>query len=126
EGYLRDGTYEALLPPLQALVHIMIDGKYEGKDRQHPDIRKLFTREAALESDWYKERLVVKQQREVDLWTKHVAYLENFLGIKNFKDASRRLRVEEKLQSAKERLEAVKSLQYLKELQGTIGADPLK
>lgn len=126
EGYLRDGTYEALLPPLQALVHLMIDGKYEGKDRQHPDIRKLFTREAALESDWYKERLVVKQQREVDLWTKHVAYLENFLGIKNFKDASRRLRVKEKLQSAKERLEAVRSLQYLKELQGTIGADPLK
>src|SRR5690606_18501405 len=91
EGYFKDGTYEALCPPLQALVSIMVNGNFEGKDRSHPDIRKMFSRESVLNSQWYKERLYVKQQREIDLWTKNIEYLEKFTQMKNFREASQRM-----------------------------------
>ena len=38
---------------------------------------RLFTREAMLASDWYRERLAVKQERDVALWKRHVAALES-------------------------------------------------
>ena len=47
----------------------MAHGHYQGKDARDPEIRALFTREALLASDWYKERLRVKQERDVELWT---------------------------------------------------------
>ncbi len=126
EGYLRDGTYEALIPPLKALIHIMISGQFEGKDRHDPEIRKLFTRDYVLSSDWYKERLYVKQQRDIDLWSKNIAYLEDFLEKKNFAEAAQQLDVHSRLKQARKRLEEVQSSSYLKELQGTFGADLLQ
>ena len=46
---------------------------FEGKDASDPAIRALFTREALLASDWYHERLAIKQQRDIALWERHVA-----------------------------------------------------
>jgi len=126
EGYMKDGTYEALCPPLKALIKIMIDGKFEGKNRQHPDIRKMFDKDAVLDSDWYKERLLIKQQRDTDLWTKNVDYLSGLLEKESFKEAAINLDVPTKLEAAKKNLSRVKSLAHLKFLEGTLGADPLK
>ena len=126
EGYMLDGTYEALCPPLQALIKIMIEGNFEGKDRQHPEFRKLFDRENVLNSDWYKERLFVKQQRDISLWNKNVSYFEKFLKMKNFEEASYRLDIPAKLKAAKHHLEELKSAKFIKYLEGTLGADPLK
>ena len=42
-----------------------------------PKIRGMFAREAMLESDWYRERLRMKQRRDVALWTRHVSALES-------------------------------------------------
>jgi hypothetical protein len=126
EGFMRDGTYEALCPPLQALIHIMIEGNFEGKDRHHSDIRAMFDRKTVLASDWYKERLQVKQKRDIDLWTKNTKYLEEFLLKKNFTEAAQRLDIPTRLIDVRNHLKWVRTSGYLKELQGTFGADPLK
>ncbi len=126
EGFLQDGTYEALCPPLQALIKIMVEGEFEGKKRHHPDIRKMFERDMVLKSDWYKERLLIKQQRDTDLWSRNVDYLSRFVEKESFREASIDLGVPAKLQAARKNLNRVKSLTYLKFLEGTLGADPLK
>ena len=58
-NYFEDGSVDAACPPLQALLHIMAHGHYEGMTVHDPDMRGMFTREALLASDWYKERLRV-------------------------------------------------------------------
>ena len=126
EGFMRDGTIDMLCPPLKALIHIMIDGKYKGKDRSHSDIRAMFTREAVLNSDWYNERLVEKQKRDVAQWTRNVAYIEDVIGRKNFADTSVRLALPDRLVHAKKRLKEVSAPSYLNDLKGTIGADTLR
>ncbi|MCB0669466.1 MAG: hypothetical protein KDC80_26760 [Saprospiraceae bacterium] len=126
EGYLKDGTYESLCPPLQALIKIMINGDYEGQDRHHPDIRQMFTREFVLSSKWYKDRLYIKQQRDIELYSKNIDYLEHFLDKRNFAEAAEKLNVRDRLNQARYQLEKVQSASYLKQLEGTFGADPLQ
>jgi hypothetical protein len=103
----------------------MATGTYEGKTVDDPAIRKLFTREYVLSSDWYKERLMVKQQRETALWQRHVLHLERFLGRGTHRLEAKRLQLEKRLDSARQHLKRVQSLDYLRGLEGTIGADPL-
>jgi hypothetical protein len=126
EGFMLDGTFEALCPPLQAIIKIMIEGNYEGKDRHHPDIRKMFERDAVLKSNWYRERLLIKQQRDTDLWSKNIDYLTHLLEKESFEEASINLEVPSKLKAAKKNLGRVKSLAHLEFLEGTLGADPLR
>ena len=77
-NYFEDGSVEAACPPLRALLEIMAHGSYQRKGVDDPEIRAMFTREALLASDWYRERLRVKQQRDVALWQRHVHALEEF------------------------------------------------
>jgi hypothetical protein len=126
EGLMTDGTYEALCPPLQALLKIMVEGNYEGKNRMHPDIRKLFTRDYVLGSDWYRNRLLLKQQRDIAFWTSNISYLENVLTLKNYEETAKILDLSVRFESARKNLAHVQSEAYIDELFGTIGADPLK
>ena len=66
--YFEDGSVEAACPPLRALLHIMARGDYEGKGAEDPAVRQMFTREALLSSEWYRERLRTKQARDIALW----------------------------------------------------------
>lgn len=125
-SYLEDGSIEEACPPLKALLNIMAAGSYEGKDVHHPDIRALFTRDALLASDWYRERLEVKQERDIRLWERHVAYLTAFANRASHQDMAARLDIPVRLMNAKAKLEWLKSKDYLKSLQGTIGADPMR
>ncbi len=125
EAYFTDGTIEDACPPLKALLHIMARGHYEGRDASHPKIRALFTREALLASDWYQERLVVKQQRDVALWERHTQSLTEFLARTGHREEAERLGIAERLEHARTELERVSDLDYLKSLVGTIGADPI-
>jgi hypothetical protein len=125
EAYFTDGTIEDACPPLKALLHIMAHGHYEGKDANHPDIRALFTREALLESDWYHERLAIKQQRDVALWQRHARSLTEFLARAGHRDEAKRLGIAERLEHARGELERVSAREYLTALAGTIGADPI-
>jgi hypothetical protein len=108
-NYFEDGSVNAACPPIRALLHIMAHGNYEGRGIDDACVRTLFTREAMLASDWYAERLTVKQKRDVNLWSRHVAALEA-AGLC--------------AQAAKAGLSRVSSPEYLAELRGTIGADP--
>jgi hypothetical protein len=103
----------------------MAYGHYEGKDAHHPAVRALFTREALLESDWYKERLKVKQQRDIQLWKRHVTALSEFLALPSHRDEAVRLGIQARLDHAKAELARVSSDEYRNELVGTIGADPI-
>jgi len=125
EAYFKDNSVEDACPPLKALLHIMAHGHYQGKDAHDPEVRGLFTRDALLSSDWYAERLRVKQDRDVDLWTRHVRALSEFLARPGHRDEALRLGIEERLEQAKAELERVSSDDYLESLQGTIGADPI-
>ncbi|MGV8096511.1 MAG: hypothetical protein AB2L24_32035 [Mangrovibacterium sp.] len=126
QGLMTDGTYEALCPPLQALLKIMVDGHYEGKERTHPDFRKLFTRDYVLNSDWYQDRLRLKQQRDIAFRTSNISYLENVLTLKNYEETAQMLDLPGRLEKARKQLVHVLSDTYIDELFGTIGADPLK
>ena len=125
QTYLEDGSIDDACPPLKALLTIMARGEYQGKDVHHPEIRELFTREILLASDWYQQRLEIKQQRDILLWEKNCAYLEKFLEKESHEDLADRLGIADRLQKAKEKLEFISSEEYLSSLQGTIGADPL-
>jgi hypothetical protein len=109
--YFEDGSVNAACPPLKALLHIMAHGSYEGRGVDDPVIRGLFTRETMLRSEWYRERLAVKQQRDVALWTRHV-------------EALRASPFPDRLEEARLQLARVNAPAYLGELEGTIGADP--
>jgi hypothetical protein len=123
--YFEDGTIEDACPPLAALLHIMAHGHFDGKDASHPEIRALFTREALLASDWYQERLAVKQQRDIALWERHTRNLSQFLARVGHRDEARRLGVPARLEQARAELERVSARDYLAALVGTIGADPV-
>jgi hypothetical protein len=125
EAYFADGTIDDACPPLKALLYIMARGHYEGKDANHPGIRALFTREALLASDWYRERLAIKQQRDVALWQRHARSLTEFLARAGHREEAARLGIAGRLEHARAELERVSAPEYLTALVGTIGADPI-
>jgi len=124
-NYFLDGSIDAACPPLKALLNIMAHGEYEGKDLQDESIREMFTREAMLSSEWYKERLENQQIHDMQQWDKHVEYLNNFLAKDSHFAVAKRLGIETRLRAAKECLESVKSPSYVDELVGTIGRQPI-
>ena len=124
--YIDDGSIEDACPPLHALLHIMAEGEYQGMDVRHPEIRKMFTREYLLQSDWYRKRLTAKQQRESRLWQNHVSYLEGFINKNGYADVVEELKIADKLAAAHQRLSYVQSDDYLVRLEGTLGADTLE
>jgi hypothetical protein len=122
-GYFEDGSVDDACPPLRALLHIMAHGNYQGKDVEDPAIREMFTREYLLHSDWYQERLLIKQTRDESLWRKHQQYLEKQLAEVGDSDDSHRARLVERIQEAERMRQMVSDRAYLKRLQGTLGAD---
>ncbi len=114
--YFDDGSIEEACPPLKAILSIMAFGKFEGKDERDPEIRALFKKENVLASSWYRERLAAKQRQEIDLWTKHAAYVEDKIAAG--------LASPERLELARAELKRVSSPAYLAELNGTLGRQP--
>lgn len=123
--YLEDGSIEDACPPLRALLMIMAEGSYNGRGIDAPEIRELFTKKSLLASSWYRQRLVKKQEREVALWKRHVASLEKFYQEPSNEQECRRLDIPGRLEVARQKLEMVSSADYLRSLEGTLGADLL-
>jgi len=119
--YFEDGSIEQACPPIKALLHIMAYGTYQGMTEKSSEIRALFTREALLASDWYRERIRAKQIHDIVLWKRHECALTKFLA--NGTTASD-VDWHARLSAARAELEHVSSPAYLTELVGTIGADP--
>jgi hypothetical protein len=125
QTYLDDGSIDDACPPLRALLTIMATGEYEGKDVHHADIRDMFSRETLLTSDWYQQRLKTKQARDIELWERNCEYLDKFSKLDSHEDIAERLNITQRIEKAQQKLTQIKSDDYLRSLQGTIGADPL-
>jgi hypothetical protein len=125
QRYLDDGSAEGFVPPLKALIHIMATGSYEGKSINDPEIRGMFTRKAVLESDWYKERLKIKQQRKADCCRSHIAYMKEFISKEHNTREVEALDCLNCLKSVEDRLAYVETDEFIQDSIGTIGADPI-
>jgi hypothetical protein len=120
EAYFADGSVAGACPPLRALLEIMRSGESGGKGIGDPAIRGMFTRESLLASDWYKERLHTKQERDVALWRRHLAALEQAMEDPLYA----RFDLEPRVAAARRQLARVSGSSYVAELVGTLGADP--
>ncbi|MBI4903638.1 MAG: hypothetical protein HY820_08385 [Acidobacteria bacterium] len=121
--YFEDGSVAHACPPVKALLHIMAHGHYQGEGIESSGIRSLFLRENLLASEWYQERLRVKQRNDVALWKRHVKALETAVANPDVNHSQ--LELGTRLAEARAELERVKSVEYLGSLVGTIGADPM-
>ena len=126
QQYFSDGSVKQACPPLQALLHIMLHDQWEGKDLNHPDVRKLFTRENLIASDWYAARLKAKQAVDRKLWKRHIEYLDKFQKRPTHMDEAARLDIASRLAHARVMLATVDATAYLDTLSGTLGAEPIE
>jgi hypothetical protein len=122
-AYFEDGSINDACPPLQALLHIMAKGSYRGMTAENPAIRNMFTREYLLQSDWYQERLHIKQQRDAALWKMNRDYLEHKMDDTTEDETEKWADLQERIEKAENMIAWVTSQNYLDRLQGTLGAD---
>ena len=122
-GYFEDGSIDDACPPLQALLHIMAHGHYQGKGVDDPAVRAMFSRDYLLQSDWYRERLRIKQQRDVRLWNQHSEYLRVQKQNLDEDEVQRHASIDKRLAEAERMIGIVSSSDYLQRLEGTLGAD---
>ena len=123
--YFEDGSVDAAIPPLKILLHIMAYGNYKGKYLNDPELRKHFERDVVLQSDWYNDRLKLKQTKDSDFLKKEIQYLEDFMANPNNHILMEEMQIKHQINQANMKLKSVRSEKYLKDLAGTIGADPL-
>jgi len=76
-----------------------------------------------LQSDWYKERLKIKQQRDAALWQMNRNYVEQKMDEINESVNDLWAELQDQMEKAEQMLEWVNSDSYLERLQGTLGAD---
>lgn len=122
--YFEDGSYELACPPLQALLSIMVEGDWNGRQLDAPEVRQQFTRESLLASDWYAKRLIAKQAADIRLWQRHQKYLKQYCSKPTHGDVVQRMDLHARLLQAAERLEFFKTDEYIKRIAGTLGTDP--
>ncbi len=122
QEYFNDGSIEGACPPLKMLLHIMKDGNFEGKTLADAEIRNAFTRESILNSEWYAERLVMRQQVKINYLQDSVAHMQDMLSkpcnsdIKDY--------IKSKIEAANTKIKSIRSIQAIKEMAGTLGVDP--
>ena len=123
--YFDDGSVQQACPPLRALLHIMLHDAWEGRSLEHPEVRRLFTRENLLASDWYAARLKAKQALDCRLWRRHAEYLDKFLKRPSHGDEAARLGIAARLAHARQKFSEVEAADYWQRLAGTLGAEPI-
>jgi hypothetical protein len=124
-SYFEDGSIEAAIPPLKIVLHMMAYGTYEGKDMSDPELRGYFERDYVINSDWYKERLQLKQQKDINFYTNQISYLERFIANEENHLLVAEMDLNTRLQNVRAMLATASSPDYINSLVGTIGADPL-
>ena len=123
--YLSDGSVEAAIPPLKAVLLAMAGEKYEGKDIGDPEVRRLFDLDYVLGSDWYRARLEAYRGREIDYMTRSIAAIKAYLAGQAEAGSLPARRAQTELGRAEDRLAELKREGYLDRLRGTLGLDPL-
>ena len=90
-----------------------------------PELRRYFDRDYVIKSDWYRERLKLKQHKEIALRQTQLKNLEAFVADADQADLFDSLQIDNRLADCRKALAYAESDEYLKSLEGTIGADPL-
>jgi len=124
-AYLEDGSIEAAIPPLKAVLSVMATGSYEGRSVHDAEVRRLFDRDYVVSSDWYKERLESYRGQEIAYIEKSIAYIRGYLAEKAEPKSLSARRAQAELGRAKDRLEQLMAQDYLGIVEGAIGKDPL-
>ncbi len=124
-AYFADGSIDAAIPPLKILLNIMAYGEFEGKQMNDPELRKYFDRDYVVESDWYKERLKLKQTKDIEFTSLQLKNLEDFAASAENALLVDQMNIMNRIEIAKNKLEYAKSDKYISDLVGTIGADLL-
>ncbi|MDR1435564.1 MAG: hypothetical protein LBI77_04135 [Puniceicoccales bacterium] len=122
--FFEDQTIKDACPPMKALLHIMAHGNCEGMKLESPEFRKLFDRKTIMESDWYQERLIACQKIHVYHLRRCVQHMKEFAQKEINKECVSSMNIRRRIRECQERLEYLASDAYLKDLKGTIGADP--
>ena len=120
KNYFIDGSIDYAVPPLRAILHVMANGDFDGMKIDSPELRELFSHEKMIESDWYHTRLVAAGKVRKALWQRHVTYLEKFLKKPMYQSELERLKINERLEHAKEKLATLDHAV----VKGTLGVDP--
>ena len=123
QSYIEEGSVDDACPPLQALLHIMAEGSYEGKTIDDPNIRNMFTREYLMQSDWYMERLKHKQARDLKLWRTNLDYVNQKMSETLDSESDKRADLQARIEDAENRIDIASSDDYVEFLKGTLGAD---
>ena len=84
----------------------------------------MFTREYLLDSDWYRQRLAAKQQRDIAMWKRHLGYVTSFLTNAGNRQDKFIGDVRLRRDLAAERLRNVSAPEYVQTLVGALGTDP--
>jgi hypothetical protein len=124
--YMEDGGYALACPPIQAVLSIMAYGEYEGKTISDPELRSMFTRQSLLASDWYRQRLAAKKDRELEHWQAFERRIVDQLSRESATDVAAEIDLQERLTFAREQLAEVQSPGYEESLIGTLGTDPMR
>jgi hypothetical protein len=123
--YLEDGSLQLACPPLQALLSIMATGHWNGLTIDSDEVRQMFTRDYLLASDWYRDRLVHKQQHDIKLWQRKLDGIETCLANPAQAQVVADLDLVTARDYAANQLAKVETPAYLEELVGTLGVDPM-
>ncbi len=123
ELYFLDGSIEDACPPLKVLLHIMAYDHYQGKTLDDAELRALFDRDTVLNSDWYRQRLAIKRQRDLALWRRHQSQIEYWLSRDQAGEAEYRAALEAKRLQAEVRIAELSAPDYPATRTGTLGAD---
>ena len=126
ESYFRDGSIESACPPLKALLHIMAYGEFEGRGLDSPEIRKMFTYDYLVESDWYKSRIMLKQQTDIAQMAERIRYIEKILREDKNLTPDMVEDLSQRLEGAKSVHDYLCSYDYAKFLYGTMGRDNIR
>ncbi|GHS84818.1 hypothetical protein FACS1894201_03730 [Bacteroidia bacterium] len=124
EQYFLDGSYELAIPPLQALLSIMVKGNFEGLTMDSPEFRKMFTYDYLIQSDFYQKRLKRKQEYDVRAYEKHIQHLETALAtLKDYPEQTEKLQT--LLTQTIVKRDFATSEEYTERLRGTLGLGDL-
>lgn len=125
EAYITFGGVKGAIPPIQALLHIMAEGTFEGMTENDPELRKMFDRETVLKSDWFLNRLDIKRERDLVRWKENKKYLETFYNDPKVRDEAEELKIAEKIEMAQSMIDRLSSANSVEDFTGTFGADPI-
>ncbi|TLG39547.1 hypothetical protein [Cutibacterium acnes] len=122
KAYFDDGTVSLAVPPIRALLEIMVNGVCsEGWILDDPELREMFTRESVLASDWYAERIDAKQAEAVRRAERGIAHLEQFMADPRNASACEEIDVQARLDQVRKFHDRAVTAEYRQQLVGTLG-----